>query len=269
MIVLITGVSGGLGNVLANTLIQKGMTVYGTVRDVASCGDGYSYPLLSMEISNDQSVQNAIDQVVQKEGRLDVVINCVNSMFIGSTEEETVDEVARLYDINVFGALRVFKAALPTMREQGSGTLISMSSLGGLLAVPYMGAYTSAKFALEALSEALYHEVRADGIDVVIMQPVAMNMDRSADSNHLHVVSNAAADSFSHKMLKGMEHDTAASKLTPQIVSEKISKVLLSKNRPLRVPMDKAKPVSLLKRIAPQALINKIINGLISDAKKL
>ncbi|MBT8113871.1 MAG: SDR family NAD(P)-dependent oxidoreductase [Arenicella sp.] len=269
MIVLIAGVSGGLGNVLANTLLQNGMTVYGTVRDVDDCAADYNYSLLPMEITDQQSVQNAVDQVVKDEGRLDVVINCVNRMFIGSTEEETVDEVAGLYDINVFGALRIFKAALPVMRNQGSGTLISMSSLGGLLAVPYMGAYTSAKFALEALSEALYHEIREDGIEMVIMQPVAMNMERSADSSHLHVVSNAAPDSFSHKMLKGMERDTAASKLTPEKVAEKICEIILSGKKPLRVPMDKAKPVGLLKRLAPQALINKVIDGLMADANKL
>jgi short-subunit dehydrogenase len=140
-----------------------------------------------------------------------------------------------------------------------------MSSLGGLLAVPYMGAYTSAKFALEAMSEALYHEVKADGIHVVIMQPVAMHMDRPATGAHLHVVAGAAPGSRSHAMLERMTRDTAASKLTPERVSEKIHAVLTAKKKPLRVPMDKAKGLSVLKRLAPQALIDRLIAGLLPD----
>ena len=273
MIVLITGVSGGLGQVLAKTLSGKGLTVYGTARNPGkpepdNCQPG-DWSVLAMEITNSESVRQCIEQVIEREGRIDAVINCVNSMFIGSTEEQSVEEVQALYNTNVFGALRVCKAVLPVMRQQGAGIIINMSSLGGLLAVPHMGAYTSAKFALETLSEALYHEVRDQGIDVVIMQPVAMNMNRNAGSQHLHLVEKVAADSFSRRMMAGMERDTAASKLTPEMVSEKIHQVILSKRRPLRVPMDKAVPLSILKRLAPQSLINRLISGLVADINKL
>jgi short-subunit dehydrogenase len=266
MIVLITGASGGLGTVLAKTLLAKGMTVYGTMRKPEGKENEYPFPMLAMEATDTASVDQAIQRVIDKEGRIDVVVNCINEMIIGSTEEETVEEVVSLYNTNVFSVLRVCKAVLPQMRKQRGGTIINMSSLGGLLAVPYMGAYTSAKFALEALSEALYHEVKKDGISVVIMQPVAMYMDRPATGGHLHTVENVTDDSFTHKMVKVMARDTAASKLTPEIVSEKISQVINAKKKPLRVPMDKAKAISVLKRVAPQALINKLIGGLLKDA---
>jgi NAD(P)-dependent dehydrogenase (short-subunit alcohol dehydrogenase family) len=158
MIVLITGASGGLGTVLAKTLLAKGMTVYGTMRKPEGRENEYPFPMVAMEASSTASVDQAIQQIIEKEGRIDVVVNCINDMIIGSTEEETVEEVESLYNTNVFGVLRVCKAVVPQMRKQGTGTIINMSSLGGLLAVPYMGAYTSAKFALEALSEALYHD---------------------------------------------------------------------------------------------------------------
>jgi short-subunit dehydrogenase len=219
-----------------------------------------------MEITSEASIRTCVDEVIEREGRLDVVINCANEMFIGRTDEASIDEVRSLYDINVFGALRVARQVLPTLLEQGGGTIVNMSSLGGLLAVPYMGSYTSAKFALEALTEALYHEVKPHGIDVVIMQPVAMRIDRPAVGSHLRVVDGAGPDSFSHNVAAQMAADTAASTLTPEMVAEKIYEVITSKHKPLRVPMDRAKVVTLVKRLAPQSIINRLIGGLMKSA---
>jgi len=261
MIVLITGASGGLGRVLGRTLVEKGMTVYGTMRQPEGVEE--TFPILPMEITDSESVARCVKEVLAREGRIDVLINCVNQMFIGSVEEQTVEEVQSLYDTNVFGVLRVCKEVLPSMRAQGTGTIVNMSSLGGLLAVPYMSAYTSAKFALEAMTEALYHEVKADGVDVVILQPVAMKMDRPATGAHLTTVKGVTPDSRSHAMVARMAKDTAASPLSPEAVAEKIYAVITSDRKPLRVPMDKAKAVTLLKRVAPQSLIDRLVGGLL------
>jgi short-subunit dehydrogenase len=265
MIVLITGASGGLGEVLGAVLVAKGMKVYGTMRN-PSGAENYPFTALAMEVNDDDSVNACIAHVVRREGRLDAVINCVNSMIIGAVEETSVPEVEELYRVNVFGVMRICKAVIPQMRRQGGGTIINMSSLGGLLAVPLMSSYTSAKFALEAFSEALYHEMKPDNIDVVIMQPVAMYMDRPATGHHLALASGVAEGSISHRMVKRMARDTAASKLTPEIVSEKIYSVLTSEKKPLKVPMDKAKALTLLKRFAPQSVIHKMVNGLVRSA---
>ena len=194
------------------------------------------------------------------------MINCVNEMFIGSVPETTMEEVKGLYDTNVFGVMRLCRQVLPAMKGQGGGTIVNMSSLGGLLAVPYLSAYTSAKFALEAFSEALYHEVKPDGISVVIMQPVAMYMDRPATGHHLRTVENVSDDSVSHKMVNRMAKDTAASKLTPEMVSARIAEVITAERKPLRVPMDKARAMGVLKRLAPQSLIDKLVNNLVGSA---
>jgi short-subunit dehydrogenase len=239
------------------------MTVYGTMRDPAGTRQDQGFTMLPMEITDSGSVARCVDRVLEREGRIDVVVNCVNRMLIGSVEETSTEEVQSLYDTNVFGALRVCKAVLPAMRKQGRGTIVNMSSLGGLLAVPYMSAYTSAKFALEAMSEALYHEVKQLGIDVVIVQPVAMAMDRPATGGHLEVVAGAGPDSRSHKLLERMTRDTAASKLTPEQVADKIHDVLTRPKKPLRVPMDKARAVGVLKRLAPQAVIDRLVGGLL------
>jgi short-subunit dehydrogenase len=161
--------------------------------------------------------------------------------------------------------LRVCKQVLPTMRSQGSGTIVNMSSLGGLLAVPTMSAYTSAKFALEALSEALRHEVKAAGIDVVIMQPVAMHMDRPATGSHLHTVAAVAPGSPSLKMVERMARDTAASKLTPEAVADAVYRVITAAKKPLRVPLDRARVLGLVKRLAPQGVIDRLVGGLLAD----
>ena len=266
MVVLIAGASGGFGSVLAETLVNEGMSVYGTCRNPAGVEPAPAFPLLAMEVTDDASVKAAVAELVAREGRIDVVVNCVNEMMIGTVEEQTAEEVKHLYDTNVFGAQRLARAVLPVMRRQGSGLIVSMSSLGGLLAVPTMSAYTSAKAALEAWSEALHHELRGTGIDVVIMQPVAMHMDRPATGSHLHTVKDVAEGSRSLKMVKRMAADTAASKLTPEIVARRVHRVITSAKRPLRVPMDRAVPLSIVKRLAPQTLIDRMIAGLLGDA---
>ena len=265
MVVLITGASGGLGSVLGQTLTAAGMTVYGTARDPGPALQN-GMPMLALDVTSTESVRRCIQELHEREGRIDVVINCVNQMILGSTEETSPEELSALYDVNVFGVHRVCQAILPIFKKQGAGTLVHMSSLGGLLAVPYMGAYTSAKFALEAMSEALYHELKSTNIDVVIMQPVAMHMDRPPTGSHLKLSSGVRQGSRSHAMLDKMAADTAASVLTPERVSAKILEVIQSKKKPLRVPMDKAKALSVVKRLAPQALIDKLIAGLLHAA---
>ena len=262
MIVLVAGATGGFGEVLAKALRDAGMTVYGTGR-APKDDDRAGVTMIPMDVSSDASVAEAVQRIVEREGRLDVVVNCVNEMVIGMVEEQSADEVAQLYDTNVFGALRVWQQALPVMRAQGSGLLISMSSLGGLLAVPTMSAYTSSKFALEAMSEALHHELRGSGIDVVIMQPVAMHMDRPATGAHLRTVEGVGEGSRSLQMVKKMHADTEASGLRPETVAKRILEVIRSDKRPLRVPMDRARPLSLIKRIAPQGVIDRMIDGLL------
>jgi len=264
-VVLITGASGGLGSVLASALLDKGMTVYGTMRRPPEGQTERPFPMLAMEATDPGSVEKCVNEVLDREGRIDVVVNCVNQMIIGLVEETSVEEVRALYDTNVFGVIQICKQVIPAMRRQGAGTIVNMSSLGGIVAVPHMSAYTSAKFALEAFSEALYHEMKPHGIDVVIMQPVAMRMDRPALGSHLRTGAHVGENSSSHKMVARMAADTEASGLTPEAVAEKIYQVITRRRKPLRVPMDRARALSVVKRLAPQAVIDRLIAGLLRD----
>jgi short-subunit dehydrogenase len=264
MVILIAGASGGFGSVLGRTLVDSGMAVYGTCRNPDAISEGdFAFPMLKLEATDTASIAQCIDFVLEREGRIDVLINCVNQMIIGAVEEQTVDEVKTLYDANVFGVISICQQVIPAMKKQGAGTIVNMSSLGGLLAVPYMSAYTSAKFALEAFSEALYHELKPAGIDVVIMQPVAMAMDRPAEGSHLRKVANVGPDSPSHRMMERMAKDTAASKLTPEMVARHVLRIITQERKPLRVPLDRAKALGLIKRFAPQSVIDRLIGGLL------
>ena len=262
MIVLVTGATGGFGQVLTAKLSAAGHTVYGTSRNPQAFDA--AVPLLPLDVTSQTSVEQCVDAVLAKEGRLDVVVNCVNELVIAATEEQDWDEVSALYDTNVFGAMRVCQAALKHFRQRSSGLIINMSSLGGLLAVPYMGAYTSSKFALEAFSEALYHELRGTNIDVVILQPVAMTMDRPHTGTHMRLGRKVGDQSLSYKVLDIMVEDSRTSTLAPDTVAAKVLALVESKRRPLRVSMDRAAVLSKLKRVLPQVGINKLIDGLLA-----
>ena len=265
-VILVTGATGGFGQVLTPALNQAGHTVYGTSRNPDHHPDS-QVPLLPLDVTTTESAKQCIKLLLDAESRIDVVINCVNELVIAATEEQDWDEVADLFNTNVLGAMRVCQAALPHFKSKNTGLIINMSSMGGLLAVPYMGAYTSSKFALEAMTEALYHEVRDDGIDVVIMQPVAMAIDRPAAGDHLRLGRGVAAESFSHRVVDIMAEDSRTSDLSPEQVAQHILKVIDARHRSLRVPLDRAAMLSKLKRILPQAGINKLIDGLIARGR--
>jgi NAD(P)-dependent dehydrogenase (short-subunit alcohol dehydrogenase family) len=261
--VLACGVSSGLGQVVAEHLRDAGFSVFGTMRDPSGAPPTTPFPVVPMDVTSEESVAACLEEVTRQAGRIDVVINCFNEMILGTVEETPMKEVESLYDVNLFGVIRVCRQVLPIMRRQGGGTIINMSSLGGLLAVPHLSAYTSAKFAIEAFSEALYHELRGEPIDVVIMQPVAMRMDRPEVGSHLKPAQNLPADSATHRMIARMGQDSRESGLTPQAVAEEIQRVILLDKKPLRRPMDRAKALTWVKRLAPQAVIDRMIAGLL------
>ncbi len=266
-VVLVTGASGGFGRVLVRTLAEAGMRVYGTARAPSEADAPAGVAMLPLDVGEPGSIARCIDDVVAKEGRIDVLVNCVNQMIIGRVEEQTLDEVRALYETNVFGVMALCKAILPVMRAQGGGTIVNMSSLGGLLAVPTMSAYTSAKFALEAFSEALYHEVQHEHIDVVIMQPVAMKMDRPATGAHLDTVAGVEPGSTSLAMVEQMARDTEASHLRPEDVAARVLAVIQQDSKPLRVPMDRARVLTWVRALAPQAAIDKLMGNLLGKVR--
>jgi NAD(P)-dependent dehydrogenase (short-subunit alcohol dehydrogenase family) len=124
-----------------------------------------------MDVTDDESVQHAIDAILQREGRLDIVVNNAGIAIAGPLELTSIEEAKRQFDVNLFGAFRVCRAVLPSMRRQGSGYIVNVCSIGGLIAIPYQPLYRASKFALEGMTESLRLEVRSFGIRVVIIEP--------------------------------------------------------------------------------------------------
>jgi NAD(P)-dependent dehydrogenase (short-subunit alcohol dehydrogenase family) len=168
-VILITGVSSGLGRSTATYLASRGHTVYGTTRrdDVAVQG----VRMLKMDVTDPASVDHAIQMIIEREGRIDVLINNAGMGIGGAIESFTDEEVKLQMDTNFTGLFRVTRAILPHMRHQNSGKIINISSIGGIIGLPFQGFYSAAKFAIEGFSEALAMELKPWKIRVVVINP--------------------------------------------------------------------------------------------------
>jgi NAD(P)-dependent dehydrogenase (short-subunit alcohol dehydrogenase family) len=183
-VVLITGSSTGFGRLFTETLARKGHTVFATMRDpggrnakngfeISTLAERDSLPIyvLELDVTDDASVERAVDAAIAKAGRIDVVINNAGYFVSGLAEAVTTEQAQRLMDANFFGPVRINRAVLPHMRRQRSGVLMHISSGAGRVVLPSMGLYCASKFALEALAEAYNYELAAQGIESVIVEP--------------------------------------------------------------------------------------------------
>ena len=167
-VVLITGASSGIGQACVRLLSAKGHTVYGTSRKPGAVPE---CRMLELDVTRDESVRRAVDTVLAESGRIDVVVNNAGFAMAGAVEDTSLEEAQRQFDTNFFGVLRVCKAVLPGMRARGSGLIIQVSSLGGMVGLPFQGLYSASKFALEGLTESLRQEVAPFGVQVTLLQP--------------------------------------------------------------------------------------------------
>lgn len=190
--ILVTGTNSGFGRLTALTLANAGHRVFATMRDIAGrnaavradlekAGNG-NLEVVEMALGDDASVENAVKSVLEKVGHLDVVVNNAGYSVLGLEETLTSAQLAEQYNINVVGPHRVMRAALPSMRARGKGLIVQVSSGLGRYVFPVMGAYSSSKAALEALSDAYRYELKPVGIDVCIIQPGAYPTDIGKNS---------------------------------------------------------------------------------------
>jgi NAD(P)-dependent dehydrogenase (short-subunit alcohol dehydrogenase family) len=207
MDVLITGCSTGFGDVMARTLAANGHRVFATMRDVerrnapsaARLRDwaerrNLELQVVELDVSDDASVQTALDAVTAMGGDIDVVVNNAGIAASGPLEAFDIDQVRSLYEVNVFGPLRVDKAVLPRMRARRSGLLIHVSSTLGRVLPRRGGLYPASKWAVEGLAESLAYEVQPFGIDVVILEPGAF--PTTATSRGLRPTNSAIAQEY-------------------------------------------------------------------------
>src|SRR5258708_23182149 len=169
-VALVTGASSGFGQATAALLAAQGFQVFGTSRAPLH-KEASSVELLPLDVNSETCVQMCVQTILGRTGRIDLLVNNAGFAQAGALEETSLEEARAQFDTNVFGVLSMLKAVLPVMRQQGSGQIITVSSLLGIVAMPYLGLYTSSKFALEGMIEGLSHELRPFHIRVSLVEP--------------------------------------------------------------------------------------------------
>ena len=236
-IVLITGASSGIGQAIARYLSSKNYTVYGTSRKapfppMQKTSD--SFFLIQMDVNDTTSVTKAITYILEKEKRIDVVINNAGWGISGAIEETTIEKTKQLFETNYFGTQRVIQTVLPTMRSQKQGTIINISSIGGVLGLPFQGLYSATKFAVEGMTEALRMELNPFNIHVALVEPgdfkTGFTKQRESATNQHK---NSA---YQHhcKQTTAVFEDDEQKGSSPEIIAPLIEKIITSSKPKLR-----------------------------------
>ena len=179
MVAVVTGSSSGIGYETVLALARNGFTTFATMRNLGKAGQIESAALkeklpihvILLDVTDDASVRNAIQEIMKKAGRIDVVVNNAAYGLMGAFEDLGIDEIKTEYETNFYGVIRVTQAVLPIMRKQRSGRIVNISSGAGRFGYPGGSAYVSTKFALEGLSESMAYELEPFGIKVVLVEP--------------------------------------------------------------------------------------------------
>ena len=179
---LITGSSSGFGRAIAQAVLDRGEKVVVTARNPQHVEDIQTkYPdralAVQLDVTQPAQVKAAVETAIAKFGRIDVLVNNAGYGTMGALEELSDEATRRQFETNVFGALNMMRAVLPSMRQHRSGYILNLSSVGGFVSFPGAGIYCATKFALEALSEALVKEVESLGIKIIIVEPGAFRTD--------------------------------------------------------------------------------------------
>ncbi len=225
-IVIITGASAGIGNATAKYFQDKGDKVYSFARRKAE-----GFESVEVDVTDKTAVQNAVDFVVQKEGRIDVVVNNAGFGISGSIEDTSEENMKRLFDVNFFGATYVMQAVIPQMRKQGGGTIINVSSVAAPLSIPFQGFYSASKSALSSLTEALRIEVAPFGIKVTSVLPGDVKTDFTAVRKK-NADDNAVYGERISRSVAQMERDEQNG-MSPVVIAKAIYSLSKKKNPPV------------------------------------
>ncbi len=231
----ITGASRGLGRIWAEAALMRGDQVAATARKLADVADlterfGDAVLPLALGVTNPEQVQQVVEQAYTYFGRLDVLVNNAGVGLLAATEEASDEQIRDLFDANYFGMVRVLRAALPVMRQQGSGHILGVSSDLGITSMPLLGFYCATKWAVEALHEALAQEAKAFGIKVTLVEPGAYATDFGKSAKIADVLEPYA--DFRKQMMTRL---TNLEWGDPQATAEAILKLVDAENPPLRL----------------------------------
>ena len=254
-VAIVTGASGGIGEASARALHAAGYRVFGTYRrPPVTRLAGVEY--LACDVTSDEAVQAAVGQVLAKAGRIDLLINNAGVGLVGGAEESSVEQAKSLFDVNLFGVFRLTNAVLPTMRRQGSGRIVNISSVLGLIPAPFMALYAASKHAVEGYSESLDHEIRGSGVRVVLVEPYYTRT--SFDGNVYQADKQLDVYQSARTNAEGVVRDEMKGADTPELVADAVVKAATDVNPSQRYAAGRrARQVSLLRRFVPGSAFDK------------
>nr|WP_299346629.1 SDR family oxidoreductase [Allomuricauda sp.] len=261
-VVLITGGSSGIGKSIGIFLTEKGLKVYGTTRDKNKYPDFNAFNLINLDVKEPNTIQKAVELVLKKEGRLDVLINNAGVGITGPIEETPHEEILNVFDTNFNGPVRMIKAVLPQMREQGRGLIINITSIAGYMGLPYRGFYSATKGALNVLTEALRMETKDFGIQIVNVAPGDFATNIASGRYHAPVREDSPYGYAYSKTLQSIDDDVDSAG-DPIEVAKAVYRVLKIKNpkphRPVGAFMQKFSLT--LKRILPDKVYERLLRN--------
>src|SRR5260221_2459570 len=253
-VILITGTNSGFGWLAATSCAALGNKVYATMRatkgrnadKVKELVQQANIEVLEVDVTDGKSVRDAVEPIIKKEDRIDVLVNNAGVYATGIAETFTEDDVEKILDVDVIGTWRTIRAALPQMRKQGAGLIINISSVAGRFSFPFQTIYNGAKFAVEGLTEGLHYEVRPLGVDVVMIQPGAFPTEvwgkTVAGSDATVIDGYGDLAKVPAQIGAGIRQMFENLKPNPQLVADAIVKLIDTPKgrRPLRTVVDPA-----------------------------
>lgn len=253
-IALVTGASSGIGEATAVRLAKAGFKVYGTSRR-GGPDRGPSFKMLALDVTSDASVDAALQQLLQAEGRIDLLVNNAGfGVAPAGAEESSLDQARAIFDTNFFGIVRMVRAVVPQMRRQGSGRIVNIGSALGFLPMPYMALYCATKHAVAGYSESLDHELRTQGIRVSVVEPAyiksAFDANLMAPDAPLEVYREirAGLDRRLKEVMVGAD--------SPDMVAATVLKAALAARPKIHYTPGLAGRLRLLRRFAPARVMD-------------
>ena len=261
-IILITGGTSGLGLAMAQSLAEKGNIVYASGRHLPDNSPYKNLFFKTLDVTKKETIETAIKDIIHEHNRIDVLINSAGIGAAAPLEEISIEEVQDVFNINLFGILRTIQQVIPVMRKNRKGMIINVSSIGGQTGLPFQGVYSSTKFALEGMTEALSIELKPFGIHVCLLEPGDYN------TNVLHnrkVVKPAPDSPYSERLalffdllnnnIKQGRHPDKIKKLVARIVNSKRPKLRYKSGKLFEIITPAAQ------RLMPDRLFERIITG--------
>jgi len=258
-VVLITGASSGIGKSIATYLNNRNFKVYGTSRNPRNVAE-HDFNLVPLDVTKEETIKTAIEEIFQKEGRIDILINNAGVGITGPIEETPEIEIKKAFDTNYFGPLNMIKNVLPLMRKNNGGLIINITSIAGYMGLPYRGIYSATKSALEITAEAYRIELKQFGIKMTNVAPGDFATNIASGRYHAPVTKGSPYEKVYGNTLELMNTHVDGG-MDPELMGQEILKIIETKDPKVHYKIgDRLQKISVkLKSLLPDKLYEKML----------